>query len=422
MSDPSPSRSEDLADGTSVMELDPSVDPAMQPVVQLVPMDLPQDENMHHIVSSVDPQEAQAAPLVTPHADEEEPKPKTPKITQPTTANINAVEAETLKPRERPALLKSLECCVCFEVPHGKIEMCVNGHICCPQCQSKLIRKVCPVCQTGVLKQRNLFAEDYLATLANDDSLEFSCHFKPAGCKFTGSLANVKKHELMCTSMTVPCPGYLRGACCWTGELFQYVKHFTEKKCLQVVKCRRQENNEIYDVRDPQQQVPEPKVWCSSIVGETIQGPGPNTGMSIFESIGPSHWKPTVLVDPSNIRLFPTLVIYRGINGVWNLTVRTHLAKEIRDHFRAIIKITRPTESLGHNKDPMDFDGVAFVGDLQHVEATDEEILRSCQYLRLSDPQVKLLREGPELFRYFIRIVRISEGSPRPSCALANCQ
>jgi hypothetical protein len=63
-----------------------------------------------------------------------------------------------------------LTCTICYDAPDKRIYQCVNGHLVCEECDSKLSDRACPVCRDaynfGTFKRiRNRSAEQSIASL-----------------------------------------------------------------------------------------------------------------------------------------------------------------------------------------------------------------------------------------------------------------
>ena len=66
------------------------------------------------------------------------------------------------------------------------------------------------------------------------DLFRYSTFFPSSGCKYRDVLPKLLMHESFCAHRVVPCPGRHRGACRWSGELRELVKHVVKDKCVQV--------------------------------------------------------------------------------------------------------------------------------------------------------------------------------------------
>ena len=81
--------------------------------------------------------------------------------------------------RIKLAIMTSLECPVCLEVPRigaGPILGCRNGHLICNNCVDKV--KDCPTCREKEIRCRNLFAEIYIET----EMMDIPLKCKNVGC------------------------------------------------------------------------------------------------------------------------------------------------------------------------------------------------------------------------------------------------
>ena len=87
------------------------------------------------------------------------------------------------------------ECSVCKTVTHSKILQCLNGHLACIICSSRMIK--CPMCRIPLdpdmdKRTRALSAEQAIEAM----DLNFSC--RNHECTFSGQKKDLEKHEETC--------------------------------------------------------------------------------------------------------------------------------------------------------------------------------------------------------------------------------
>ncbi|CAL8137606.1 unnamed protein product [Orchesella dallaii] len=94
-------------------------------------------------------------------------------------------------------ILSLLECPVCFDLPLPPIRTCVQGHIICAECCSRLTK--CPLCQQRIDIGRNFFAEDFL------NRSVIKCRFKVDGCDAELVGEKMKAHAQICEFRPLKC-------------------------------------------------------------------------------------------------------------------------------------------------------------------------------------------------------------------------
>jgi hypothetical protein len=199
----------------------------------------------------------------------------------------------------------------------------------------------------------------------------------------------------------VPCPARHRQACSWMGRINNLIKHCTEGKCVQIVKARRRcDGEQALTKHLPGQIIPE--AWCSSLIGDHD-----HQYRSVFDqAFTTAHWKPVFLIDADSVRLFPYLVMYRTANKEWIFSVRSYAMQDYRDKFKVCLKVTSPSETLNPNQSVESYHGYSFDGSLLSCMDDEQEVRASGHYLSLTDQQVKMLKAGSTLLRYFVKIVK----------------
>ena len=91
-----------------------------------------------------------------------------------------------------------LECPVCLKtIRSTPIKQCINGHIHCNDCHSKL--EICPICREHLSNTRNLFAEQTLM------KMPILCKFQDEGCHEICLFPKMEKHEKICKYRLVEC-------------------------------------------------------------------------------------------------------------------------------------------------------------------------------------------------------------------------
>jgi hypothetical protein len=101
---------------------------------------------------------------------------------------VPALPVESL---ERTTIENLLRCPLCAQVPQVPILMCENGHTTCEPCSTK--SPICPYCDGGLTKMRNVFAEKLLQQFRGP------CKFAIQGCPLIlGGPAELHGHLERC--------------------------------------------------------------------------------------------------------------------------------------------------------------------------------------------------------------------------------
>jgi len=177
------------------------------------------------------------------------------------------------------------------------------------------------------------------------------------------------------------------------------------EKCVQIVKARRRRDGEPAVTPPKKGETPE-EAWCSSIIGDFSGGESSEAGkQTVFGRHVPTHWKAVLLVDAANVRLFPYLIVHRDAKGNWILSVRAHAGEDVRKSYKAFLKVTSVSARMNEKVSPEDHEGWGFCGSPLAPDASESAVTDSGSFLLLSDAQVKRLKEGASLFRYWVRLV-----------------
>ena len=184
-------------------------------------------------------------------------------------------------------VLEMLECHICMEEPRQPpIFNCVNGHILCQHCLSKVA--LCGICRVSLKEPvRNLFAEKILTRTLKDATL--SCKFED--CQFQAALPEMILHDSTCVRRTIPCASGHRGACEWKGKLYNLVRHIVDNKCMQVVKRAKQDG---------------PEGHYTSVIAD-FEG----EEATVIGKTTVTHWKPALLASDELVHLFGYLTVMR---------------------------------------------------------------------------------------------------------------
>ena len=95
-------------------------------------------------------------------------------------------------------LVNLLLCPVCLGTVRGEVKSCINGHIFCEMCSSRM--KLCPSCRVKLIPNRCLVAEKLR------DKLHFECEFKDRGCNVKLTWSELALHKEFCPFAPVTCP------------------------------------------------------------------------------------------------------------------------------------------------------------------------------------------------------------------------
>lgn len=102
-----------------------------------------------------------------------------------------------------PKLFRNLvQCPICLDLPRDIIlYQCVNGHVLCSTCKTKV--HLCPTgrCQFDKPPSRNRAMEN----LIMQSDLEFSCRFASSGCDQAAKLSCLEGHESQCGYRVITC-------------------------------------------------------------------------------------------------------------------------------------------------------------------------------------------------------------------------
>ena len=282
------------------------------------------------------------------------------------------------------AIIKTLKCPVCFDYPRQfPIFTCNNGHIVCSVCQ-KRIQKThicdmnkencagsCPTCRNHELGINPQIQDLGISLLTN---VKDTCRFKIYGCQVKGMLLRLGFHELSCQFRIVPCLAHHRTACNWEGSLKDMVIHVRTEGCFLTLKGESDENK------------------FKSHIGDFS-----DAGMSVFERMVDTHWKPILLAGKKHVRKWIYLSVHRSAGGFWFIMMRS-LNPEIE-----LQNITIQLEV--YKKQQYEKQRFIYVGAVNSHKRSSQEIFNSGKLLLLTDTHIKLLRTEESIFEYDITIL-----------------
>lgn len=90
---------------------------------------------------------------------------------------------------------KSWECQICQEYLTAPIYLCPTGHSLCGSCKMKMA--VCPYCILEIGDSRNFTLEEMA------EHVQLSCQYETKGCRFTGNVEKIARHEQKCEKSRV---------------------------------------------------------------------------------------------------------------------------------------------------------------------------------------------------------------------------
>ena len=295
---------------------------------------------------------------------------------------------ETTPKKIKTAMMISLECPVCLEVPRIgtglAIYGCRNGHILCQCCVEKI--QECPVCREKDIYCRNLFAEKFIQDKFRD---------VPLKCKYLGCAAQLPmtddkliKHEKFCPHREVPCPSTQRRTCHWKGPLTSLMTHMKDKKCVQVIFAVNWTNNHDHNYPD----INFPKF-------KSNLGDFPDTAPSVFQRANIiTYWKPIVLLAKNILNVCCYILVQRDSRGLWTFMTYSMLPRDSLDHIKAIITIESPNNTRKFT----------FETKVLSFETSREEAIKLGQYMCLQDSQIKpfkqIIKDKTSLFHYTVEI------------------
>jgi hypothetical protein len=147
----------------------------------------------------------------------------------------SSVAAAAAPPNPAPQYLWNfiLECPICTQICLPPVLQCVNGHLVCNGCISRLAEaEVCPTCRHGGPFGRCLVADRLLALVDPIVVCPFLC-----GAKL--QLSERLKHETKCLLRPLSCPAHNCHATCDDGA--RLFAHFRETHAHRVV-----DGNDVY--------------------------------------------------------------------------------------------------------------------------------------------------------------------------------
>ncbi|KAJ3677215.1 hypothetical protein LUZ60_002939 [Juncus effusus] len=109
----------------------------------------------------------------------------------------------------------SLDCSICFNPLRPPLYQCLNGHVACSPCWTKLHHK-CHICTVEV-SMRNIALEKVL------ESIQIPCSFIKSGCLKSFTYSEREEHEQNCRFRPSPCP--VRN-CTHKGISGDWLEHF----------------------------------------------------------------------------------------------------------------------------------------------------------------------------------------------------
>ena len=129
-----------------------------------------------------------------------------------------------------------LECPVCLKtIRSTPIKQCINGHIHCNDCRSKL--EICPICRKNLSNTRNLFAEQTLM------KIPIPCKFQDEGCHENFLFPKMEEHEKICKYRLVECV-YL--ICKERTSFCKYLEHLKKHNLAQPLPRSKMDNKLFY--------------------------------------------------------------------------------------------------------------------------------------------------------------------------------
>ncbi|TKY45495.1 E3 ubiquitin-protein ligase SINA 10 [Spatholobus suberectus] len=111
------------------------------------------------------------------------------------------------------------DCCVCNDTLSIPVYQCINGHIICSPCCSKLGQK-CFLCSMFIGDNRCRAIEAVLA------SMQTACSNARYGCNAVVRYSEKREHEKTCAFVPCLCPG---PRCNWISNSNKLGQHFSEK-------------------------------------------------------------------------------------------------------------------------------------------------------------------------------------------------
>ena len=180
---------------------------------------------------------------------------------------------------------------------------------------------------------------------------------------------------------TCPCPGHHRG-CLFVGATIQQtIRHMREnRRCIQILTPPHSRDGLTF----------------SSWIGDY------NNSRTIFDSPGTTMYKPVLLYSTWFVRFHVYMIIQRISPGFWTIFFRclahTDRVKNLRAKLSLYKETLRDTPSF------------SFTGKIHHTNKDSDLIYSTGDYMVLTDPQVRSMKNGNILFKYSIELFLIPEG------------
>ena len=194
------------------------------------------------------------------------------------------------------------------------------------------------------------------------------CKWSVNGCSNQEDEYTIANHEERCPHRQVHCPAKFRGKCQWTGSIKDMVAHFKEKACIQIVRanCNQSFKSYITDF--------------------------PHPGQTVFNMTKTMYWKPIILVSRGVVNYLVYITVQRTPTGIWYIIPRS---------FASPANLRRLTIKLQLFKYPTSQQlEYIYIGRVTSSNLSNEEVLVSSDYLRLTDRQLSMLKTTEAIFHY----------------------
>ena len=282
-----------------------------------------------------------------------------------------------------------LECPVCLSFPRRSpsfcketmVYSCNNGHIVCGFCFTALnalsaemnirAHNKCPTCRE----------EELLPSRAAGKVLEMlmmgklvQCRNEVHGCDKNIPWEAIWYHEISCPQREVSCISAHRDSCGWKGTLPNLIRHIKENDCAQIVKTANSDG----------------LTFTSNLANFA------DTRTSVFQMDTTVHWRPALLVSEKLITYLIYVTVKRTTEGDWYIAVRSISPQHVREKITYELQIFQGSAEEGQAK-------CSWNGYPVSHNHSDYDLIRTGEYLRLNDSQLRNLTRNLSIFEYQLR-------------------
>ena len=206
--------------------------------------------------------------------------------------------------------------------------------------------------------------------------IEVICRWSVNGCSNQEDEHTIAIHEERCPHREVFCPAKFRGKCQWTGSIKDLVAHFKEKACIQIVRanCNQSFKSYITDF--------------------------PHPGQTVFNMTKTMYWKPIILVSRGVVNYLVYITVQRTPTGIWYIIPRSFASPANLRRLTIKLQLFKYPEAHARGASTSQQLEYIYIGRVTSSNLSNEEVLVSSDYLRLTDRQLSLLKTTETIFNY----------------------